>query len=324
MTDEPLPAPVSPDAELGRRLRALRERQGMSLRELARRLKVSAATLSLLERGRVGFTLARLTQLAQVFGVPVADLVDVDSPTPGACVHQGGPADSPAVGEAGAPVAQAPAGDWRSFSPMRLEPPLAAALDAFLELGYVGASVRDIARRCHLSVPGLYHHYASKQEMLAELLRLYLESLLSRTAAARATGADPVTRFALIIECLVLHHTHRRALAFVGLSELRHLQPVHRERIAQLRRRQQRMVDAEVAAAHQIGRFTTPYPHEAARAVVTMCTAIPQWYREDGADTPEQIAQRHVRLALDLMRYASPSHVTHQAFGVTGRGLDFI
>jgi hypothetical protein len=42
------------------------------------------------------------------------------------------------------------------------------------------------------------------------------------------------------------------------------------------------MVDEAVDEAVASGRFTTPYPRDAARAVVTMCTALPQWYRPDG------------------------------------------
>lgn len=282
---------------LGARIRALRHRRGLSLRELARRLEVSPATLSQLERGRVGVTVARLNRIAQALEVAVGDLVGIADGPPGGDDYR------PAPAESGAPDTS----DWRSFAPMPLGPVLTAALDAFLELGYGGASVRDIARRCDLSVPGLYHHFPSKQEMLAELLRHYLESLLSRTTQARAEGREPVERFALIIECLVLHHTYRRALAFVGLSEMRSLEPANHERIRRLRLRQQRMVDAEVAAAHRAGRFTTPYPREASRAVVSMCMATAHWYREDGPDPPEEIARRYVRLALALMGCA-PTH----------------
>ena len=60
--------------------------------------------------------------------------------------------------------------DWREFRPLDLDPVLEAALEAFVEVGYHGATVRDIARRCGLSVPGMYHHYLTKQQMLVTLL----------------------------------------------------------------------------------------------------------------------------------------------------------
>ena len=51
------------------------------------------------------------------------------------------------------------------------------------------------------------------------------------------------------------------------------------------------------------GRFHTDHPHEASRAVVTMCTALPTWWRPDGPQSPEQVAKQYVGFALDLMRY---------------------
>jgi len=278
----------------------------MTLRELARRLGVSAATMSQIEHGRTGMSLRRLGQIAEALGVSVVALVGAASPA-SAEVTQ--PQVSPEGGErnhklrdAVETARSADGTDWRAYPPLCLSPVLSSALDAFLETGYGGASVRDIARRCGLSVPGLYHHYASKQDMLVELLEIYMDSLLWRTAAARDEGHDPVTRFALIIECLALHHTYRRALAFIGLSEMRSLQPVNRERILGLRTHQQRMVDAEVQEAHRLGVFRTPSPHDASRAVVTMCTSIPHWYRPHGQATPEEIARMYVGFALDVMQ----------------------
>ncbi len=48
-------------------------------------------------------------------------------------------------------------------NPVELSPILSAALDAFYEKGFHGASVRDIARRVGVTVPALYYHYDSKE-----------------------------------------------------------------------------------------------------------------------------------------------------------------
>ncbi|NED61333.1 helix-turn-helix transcriptional regulator, partial [Streptomyces sp. SID10244] len=61
-------------------------------------------------------------------------------------------------------------GEWRDYGEPELPVPLAAALAAFAEQGYHGTSVREIASRANLSVPGLYHHYPSKQSLLQGLL----------------------------------------------------------------------------------------------------------------------------------------------------------
>lgn len=200
--------------------------------------------------------------------------------------------------------------EWRQYSELQLDPVLKAALEAFVETGYHGATVRDIARRAGLSVPGIYHHYATKQDMLLGILDITMDDLLARSRAAKEEGGgDPVRSFALLVECLVLFHCYRRDAAFIGSSEMRSLEPANRTRIAALRTAQQRLIDAEVDEAARIGRFQVAYPHDAARAAATMCIAVPSWYRVGHESTPEQVAERYVEFALGLMHYAGPRPV---------------
>ena len=63
------------------------------------------------------------------------------------------------------------------------------------------------------------------------------------------------------------------------------------------------MFDEQVAQARREGAFRVPRPHEASRAVVTMCTALPQWFDGKGPSTAEEVAAQYVEFALDLMRY---------------------
>lgn len=275
------------DGTPGQRLRRARSSRGLTLRELARRLEVSPATLSAAENDRRGMPPERLARVAELLQTPLSHL----APTPREQVYP--------VAASGGGVAAG----WRDFAPLELDAPLRAALTAFLEFGYHGATMRDIAQRAGLSVPGVYHHYASKQDMLVALLDVTMADLHARTTAARAEGRDAVGRFSLMVECLALYHTHRRELGFVGASEMRSLVPHERTRVAGARRNEQRMVDEEVEQACREGAFRVPRPHEASRAVVTMCTALPQWFDGRGPATAEEVAAQYVDFALNLMRY---------------------
>lgn len=284
-----------PEEMLGAQVRAARLAKGISLRGLARALQVSPATLSQIENGHTKLSVSRLSEIADALQLTVAQILDMTA--------RSDSSQSATVGQA--PGAREPAGPvvthWRSYGPLDFDPVLRAALDEFLEIGYHGATVRGIAARCGLSVSGIYHYYTSKQQMLVTILDLTMGELLMRARAAQAEGRDPVERFSLLIEHLALFHTHRRELGFVGVSEMRSLEPANRTRIADLRIAQQRMVDREVDDAVRQGRFRTDHPHDAARAVVTMCTALPTWWRPDGPFTAEQIAERYVDFSLDLM-----------------------
>jgi AcrR family transcriptional regulator len=68
-----------------------------------------------------------------------------------------------------------------------------AARDSFVERGVDGASLRDIAARAGITHAGLLHHFASKDELVVEVLRRRHEEEAER---ARAQGPDvPVQAF---------------------------------------------------------------------------------------------------------------------------------
>ncbi len=288
--------------EFGRRVRDLRTARGLTLREVADRLQVSPATMSAIENGRTGVSAERIARLAEELGVPVQRMFgapDTEAPLSRAVRTTDG---APVAGTGLSPA------DWRVFPPLRMDQALRGALSAFLEFGYHGATMRAIAERANISVAGLYHYYASKHDMLVALLDLTMTDLLWRSTAARDEGRDPVERFALLVECLALYHTHRRELGFVGASEMRSLSPEARRSVAAARRDMQRMVDHEVQDAVSGGDFRTTRPNEAARAVVTMCTALPQWFCVAGPSTAEQVAAQYVDFALDLVRSVARRH----------------
>jgi AcrR family transcriptional regulator/DNA-binding Xre family transcriptional regulator len=280
-------------AALGAQVRTARTAKGLSLRGLSRSLDISPATLSQIENGRTGLTVHRLSRIADALDLTVAEIMDTVV-TPDAVPQE----KSPDV----APPRPGPVVHWRRYGPLEFDPVLAAALEEFLAIGYHGATVRGIAARCGLSVSGIYHYYTRKQQMLVMLLDFTMNDLLARARAAQSEGRDPVERFSLLVENLVLYHTHRRELGFVGVSEMRSFEAENRQKIAELRTVQQRMVDHEVEDAVRRGRFRADHPHEAARAVVTMCTALPTWWRPDGPLSPEQVAEQYVGIALDMMR----------------------
>lgn len=286
---------------LGAKVRAARLSRGISLRGLASIVQVSPATLSQIENGRTGLSAHRLGQIADALDMTVSQVMDFTA------AFSAEPIDA----RARRPATRAPGTiealgstrtAWREYGPLTFDPVLGAALDEFLAIGYHGATVRGIAARCGMSVSGIYHYYTSKHQMLVSLLELTMNELLARSDAARAEGRDPVERFSLLIEHVALFHTHRRELGFLGASEMRSLDDHNRRKIANMRNTQQHMIDHEVADAVRVGRFRTPHPHEAARAAVTMCTALSTWWRPDGPLSAEQIAQRYVEIALDLVR----------------------
>jgi AcrR family transcriptional regulator len=191
-----------------------------------------------------------------------------------------------------------PMSDWRDFGPDTLSPPLRAALVVFARHGYHGASIRTIAEEAGLSVPGLYHHYRSKQVILAAVVDTAMAEMLSHTAAAcEDAGDDPVTRFDNLVECLARFHMARRDQAFVASTEMRSMEPDVRDHHIAQRDSQQAMIEKTIRSGVDSGDFACEHPEDAARAISSLCVSIASWYRPDGPLTADDVVARHLDFA---------------------------
>ncbi|MFI0036391.1 TetR/AcrR family transcriptional regulator [Streptomyces mutabilis] len=65
---------------------------------------------------------------------------------------------------------------------------LEAALEIFAKEGYRGTSLRKVAARCNLSLPGLMHYFDSKEDLLTQVLRVRDEA--ARTRYPEITGPE--------------------------------------------------------------------------------------------------------------------------------------
>jgi AcrR family transcriptional regulator len=187
---------------------------------------------------------------------------------------------------------------WRTYDPAGLPRVLETALSAFAEHGYHGTTVRDLAGGSGLSVPGIYHHYSSKQVILSELMMTIMDELIERSREALASvDGTPTAEFDILVESLLRFHMARRQQAFVATSEIRSLDEENRVRYVARRDEQQRMMDAIVAAGVDEGVFTTPYPRDASRAVVSLCVGVASWYSTEGELSQDAILERYGDIA---------------------------
>jgi AcrR family transcriptional regulator len=193
-------------------------------------------------------------------------------------------------------------GDWREYGPAALPRILGAALDAFAERGYAGTSIRDIAAGAGLSVPGVYHHYRSKQQILSELMAAVMAELLERSRLALASAEPkPATQLDALVECLLRFHMYRRTQAFVASTEIRSLAACNRAEYVALRDAQEQMLADVIHAGRDCGAFATEYPQDVARAIATLCVGVATWYRTDGPLSPDQIVARYLTMARALV-----------------------
>jgi AcrR family transcriptional regulator len=188
--------------------------------------------------------------------------------------------------------------DWREYGPLEFPRILDAALHAFYEHGYHGTTTRDLARRSGLSVPGVYHYYPSKQDILVDLMMVIIDELLVRSRQALASAsADPRSQFDALVESLLRFHMYRRTGAMVSTAELRSLEPDNRARYVAKRDEQQRMLDGVILDGVREGVFTTAYPKDASRAIASLCVGVASWYRPEGPLPVDDLLDRYLVIA---------------------------
>jgi AcrR family transcriptional regulator len=181
---------------------------------------------------------------------------------------------------------------------------IAAAVEVMALHGYHGTSVRDIATAAGTSAAILYHHFGSKQVLLATLLDRGLDLLVAATEQALdLAGDDPADRLRAIVEAHVRVHLESQRESLLGNSELRALEPGSLRVVVAKRDVQQRIFDRVVRDGVRRGVFGAPHAEDAARFITAACTAVAAWYRPGGPLGPDEIISRYQEIALDAVRY---------------------
>jgi len=191
----------------------------------------------------------------------------------------------------------------RSEASASQEAVLLVALKCFVEQGFHGTSMRDIAGAAGTSIAAIYYHFPSKAALLRAIMTRVTEDLLAELQQAKANvkKGDAAALLAALVRAYVRFHTERREEAFVGNSELRSLEADDLAHVIALRDKVSGNFNDAIAAGLKQGSFSCAHPREAGLAVMTMCTAVASWYRPGGPATPEQIAERYAALALSML-----------------------
>jgi AcrR family transcriptional regulator len=183
---------------------------------------------------------------------------------------------------------------------------LAVAAALFFERGAAATSVRDITRACGLSPGALYNHFASRDDVLYELVRhghARLERRVSASLAAADPG-DPVARFSAFVAAYVTGHLRHPELAQVVRREYLHLDAARRAQIVDRRRAMRTRLARVLRDGAVAGSFDLlDGPRGAtgvAVMVLDMCSRTSEWYDPARPGRPERLVERYVSGALRL------------------------
>ncbi|KAB1644243.1 TetR/AcrR family transcriptional regulator [Gulosibacter chungangensis] len=178
---------------------------------------------------------------------------------------------------------------------------ITAAVSLFNQHGYEATTVGMIAEQLGVSKSAIYHHVASKEELLASALDRALSSLEGMLETANSSGRSPLERLEYVL----------RGTVQVLIDDLESVTLLLRlrgntdlERQALQRRRNFNVAVAElVTEADDTGALRADIdPSVATRYVFGMVNSITEWYRPGGALSAEQIGDQIVNLVFNGLR----------------------
>lgn len=176
---------------------------------------------------------------------------------------------------------------------------LEAAAQVFRQKGFHGASMNDIAEAVNLQKASLYHHVASKQEILFELLDRALELLLERISPIAAQSIPAEERLRLMIREYLQILAENTDLSAVLLFEHRSLEGKQRPRHIPNRDKFEALWRSVLADGVRSKKLVCENIPLTTRAMLGIMNWTITWYRPSGELTIDQIADQYSNLLLN-------------------------
>ena len=186
-------------------------------------------------------------------------------------------------------------------STTRREELLSIAAELFAERGLRATTVRDIADAAGILSGSLYHHFASKEAIVDEILRGFLDALFGEYRRIVGSGLGPrATLEALVRASFEAIHRDRNEVA-IYQDELKHLRgnprfDYLRERNTEFREMWTDVLRRGMESGDFRGDLDVRLTYRFLRDTVWVAV---RWYRPDYDNDHAAIADQYLNIVLD-------------------------
>jgi len=177
---------------------------------------------------------------------------------------------------------------------------LELAATMFAERGLRATTVRDIADSAGILSGSLYHHFSSKEEMVDELLRGFLDWLFDRYQEIVATEPNPLERLRGLFMASFEAIEHRHAQVVIYQDEAKRLSGQPRFSYVEERNQEQRKMWVDVLnQGIEEGYFRPDIDVDLVYRFIRDTTWVSvRWYQPGGPVTAEQVGQQYLAIVL--------------------------
>ena len=177
---------------------------------------------------------------------------------------------------------------------------LEAAAAVFVERGFDAATTREIGQRAGVLSGSLYHHFATKEEMLFTLVRDVYTGILASLEEIESAPGSCADRLRQLVELHVRHLIANLARTTLSLHEFRSLTEEHAAVIAAAEARYAGIVTNLIEGGRRDGSLRADADPRLARMVVLgAANWVYRWYRPDGDQETDEIAAAIASLTVD-------------------------
>jgi len=173
---------------------------------------------------------------------------------------------------------------------------LQEAAHLFREKSYPGANLRELARRAGIQGGSIYHHFASKQEILFQLMDHTMTDMIERLTE-RLTGAQtPSEKLRRTIIFHIEYHVTGPDQTYITDEELRNLTSENYLKVVEKRDRYQKIIEQIMIDGKTAERWRLDEPKLYTRALIKMCAGVSTWFKPAGALSVAQIGEAYISL----------------------------
>ena len=199
------------------------------------------------------------------------------------------------------------------------------AAELFFAKGYEATTIREIADALDIKSASIYYHWANKEAILFDLVRSTMEQLIGGARRALAEEVRPEPRLAALVVNHVILHALRPKEAILGETELRSLTGERLQSTMRMRDEYEAVVLGELERGGAAGAFKLLDLKLTGYSIISQCTNVGIWYRQDGRLGLEEVVAVYAGLALraagaapvdeaTVARLAAGARAFHEAY----------
>jgi AcrR family transcriptional regulator len=177
---------------------------------------------------------------------------------------------------------------------------LELAATMFAQRGLRATTVRDIADSAGILSGSLYHHFSSKEQMVDELLRGFLDWLFARYQEIVETEPNPLERLKGLFMASFEAIEDRHAQVVIYQDEAKRLSSQERFSYVEERNKEQRKMWVDVLnQGIDEGYFRPDLDVDLVYRFIRDTTWVSvRWYQPGGPLTAEQVGRRYLAIVL--------------------------